>query len=146
MKNIWLLQQIIMQRLLAWGFLSVVVGLVLLPINAFWRGFGTQAIGWGGIDAVIAIGGGWFLRRRRARLLNPNDPTQLTREAGNLRRLLWFNAFLDVFYVLGGLVLVLVRGAKDKAWSGHGWGIMVQAGFLFFFDLIHALLVPKEQS
>ncbi|MCL4303476.1 MAG: hypothetical protein KJ077_47760 [Anaerolineae bacterium] len=144
--NIWQTQEILLSRLLAWSRLSLIAGLSLLRSNAFWRGVGLQAFGWGLIDAAIALLGRWSMYRRRAALPDPAAPAVLAQESRNLRRLLWFNAGLDVLYVLGGLMLVRTRGATDRGWRGHGWGIVIQGGFLFLFDLYHALLLAEEEQ
>ncbi len=136
-QNIWQLQRTIAYRLLAWSGYSMGAGLALLAGGPFWRGFGLQAISWGAIDAVIALAG-LGLAGRRASLPDPDGPETVARETRNLTRLLWINTGLDVFYVLGGLVLARTKGAADRGWRGHGWGIVVQGGFLFLFDLYHA--------
>ena len=38
----------------------------------------------------------------------------------------------------GGLLLVSTRGQSDPFAAGTGWGIVLQGGFLFIFDLLHA--------
>jgi carboxylesterase len=58
---------------------------------------------------------------------------------------LWINAGLDVLYVTGGFVLLHRLGARDPFVAGTGWGIVVQGGFLFFFDLLNAVTVPEEE-
>jgi carboxylesterase len=55
---------------------------------------------------------------------------------------LWINTGLDVLYIAGGITLASILGPGNPGWLGHGWGIMVQGAFLFFFDLIHAQAVP----
>lgn len=142
---IWNLQKLILARLLSWSRFSVIAGLGLLPLDPFWHGVGLQAIGWGVIDALIAI-----LARRslNAKLVRPEAaaPETQQREARNLQRLLWLNTGLDILYVLGGLWLAYRRGAANPKWRGHGWGIILQGGFLFLFDLYHALLIAKTES
>ena len=146
MHTVWELYNLISQRLLRWSALSVLIGIALILVGGtyildapFARGFGVQAIAWGLINAAIAQGGQWLASRRRGdRPESENDD----REAGRLRRLLLVNTALDVLYVTGGLILALTLGAEDPGWKGHGWGIVVQGAFLFFFDLIHALMVP----
>jgi hypothetical protein len=96
----------------------------------FWRGVGQQAIGWGVIDALIALIAG----RSTARSFS--GPT--------LRRILPINAALDVLYVLGGFIFAHTKGATDEKMRGQGWGIVLQGLFLFKFDLIHGLLVPHD--
>lgn len=137
--NIWRIQEIILNRLLLWSRLSIIAGLGLLQGSAFWRGVGWQAIGWGLVDAAIAIWGGRAMRRRYAALPNPEAPAVQAQESRNLCRLLWLNAGLDVLYILGGLIL-----QRSRNWRGHGWGIIIQGGFLCLFDLYHALILTKE--
>jgi hypothetical protein len=138
-------------RLLAWSGLSIAGGALL-----WWRGgpfaraFGVQALAWGAIDALIAAFG--LLGGRRAPAAGELAETSAVagataeREAQKLRRLLWFNALLDVGYVTGGVALLRTKGRSDPQWRGHGWGIIVQGAFLFVFDLVHALRVPRQQS
>ena len=142
MTSIWDLQIAISRRLLWWSGLSILAGSgLVLSGNAFWQGFGIQAIIWGVIDASIAL-----LGRHRARQRSPASysPDQLLQENRRLRRILWVNTFLDVVYVTGGIVLASLH--ESIFWQGHGWGIALQGGFLFFFDLIHAQIVPPGDT
>ncbi|MBN1812420.1 MAG: hypothetical protein JXA14_11325 [Anaerolineae bacterium] len=77
---------------------------------------------------------------------DPLAPEVLAREARNLRRILLINTGLDVLYVTGGVILALTLGGDSPFWCGNGWGIVVQGGFLFFFDLLHALGVPAPEN
>jgi carboxylesterase len=146
MRTVWQIYTLISQRLLRWSALSVLAGIVLILLGGthildrpFLRTTGIQAIAWGLIDAAIAQGGQWLaVRRRGDRSEAENDKE----EAHKLRRLLLVNTALDVFYVSGGLVLAFSLGARDAGWRGHGWGIVIQGAFLFFFDLLHAQIVP----
>jgi hypothetical protein len=70
-------------------------------------------------------------------------PAVQAAEKRKLGRILWVNAGLDVFYVLGGASAARTRGADDEHWRGRGVGIMAQGGFLFFFDLVNALLAGR---
>lgn len=135
---IWAFQQSLTSRLLAWSALSVIAGAGLQVGNAFQRGFGVQAAGWGLIDALIA-----GIGRRSAMRKEPTaTPALAAQEARRLRRLLWFNAGLDVLYVLGGLRLAQTKGRDNEHWRGHGWGIVVQGAFLLLFDVWHGLKTP----
>ena len=121
----------IMQRLLLWGALSTIGGIILqFTRKPFWIGVGQQAIGWGVIDALIALVAG--------------RSTSRSFSSQTLRRVLFINAGLDVLYMLGGFIFARTRGAADEKLRGQGWGIVLQGLFLFKFDLIHALLVPHE--
>lgn len=142
---IWDFQDVLSRRLLLWSALSIGVGSGLLIFGGpFWRGFGVQALVWGGIDAAIALFGRRSSRRRRD--AGPHGPEIFEREARNLRWLLWINTGLDVLYVAGGLALVLTIGAQNPFAAGSGWGVIIQGGFLFVFDLLHALAVPRKQA
>lgn len=144
-SSIWNLQKVILYRLLNWSRFSIIAGLGLLHLDSFWQGVGLQAVGWGVIDGLIAVIGRRSLNGRMARP-EAAAPEALQRETRNLQRLLWFNTGLDVLYVLGGLWLAYRRGAANPKWRGHGWGIILQGGFLLLFDLYHALLIPKTEQ
>lgn len=142
---IWDFQDTLTRRLLLWSALSIAAGIGLLIFgDPFWRGFGLQALVWGAIDAAIALFGQRAAARRRAG--GPHGPEALAREARNLRRLLWINTGLDVLYVAGGIVLLYTLAVQNPFAAGNGWGIIVQGGFLFFFDLLHALAVPRKEA
>jgi len=142
---IWDFQDTLSRRLLLWSALSIAAGIGLLAFgDPFWRGFGLQAMVWGLIDAAIAWFGQRSAARRRGR--GPHSAEALACEAANLRRLLWINTGLDVLYVTGGLVLLYTMAAQNPFAGGNGWGIIVQGGFLFFFDLLHALVVPRKEA
>jgi len=143
---IWDFQDTLSRRLLLWSGLSIVGGALLLAFAAspWWRGFGVQALAWGAIDAAIALFGQRAALKRRASGARGPEVFQL--EARNLRRLLWINTGLDVLYVAGGLVLVQTLGAQNAFAAGNGWGIVLQGGFLFVFDLLHALAVPRRDA
>jgi hypothetical protein len=144
--NIWQYYRVITRRLLAWSLVSVVAGVTLLLFDPLWQGVGLEAIAWGVIDAGIALVGGWVTRRRLAGLDDPSAPRVLFREARNLRRILLINTGLDVLYVAGGVALALTLGVDSLFWRGNGWGIVIQGGFLFFFDLLHALGVSMPEE
>ena len=119
--------QTIARRLLLWGAISTIGGVILqFSRRPFWTGFGQQAIGWGLIDALIALVAG----RSASRSFS----------SSTLRRILLINAGLDVLYMFGGFIFARTKGATDEKLRGQGWGIVLQGWFLFKFDLIHALL------
>jgi len=143
---IWDFQDVLSRRLLVWSALSVIAGalLVAFDASAWWRGFGVQALAWGAIDGAIALFGQLTARKRRA--ASAGGAERLEREARNLRRILWINTGLDVLYVAGGLILASTRGVENPFLAGTGWGVIVQGGFLFIFDLLHALAVPRREA
>jgi hypothetical protein len=142
--SIWQFSRILSQRLLVWNLVNLAAGLLLIQRGGFWRGVGSQCLGWGTINIGIALGGRFLTERRRSTLADPEAPSVVNQEARSLRRILWINAGLDVLYMLGGWRLAAVRGAEDAQWRGIGQGIMLQGGLLLLFDVIHALLVPDR--
>jgi hypothetical protein len=133
MNSLTTFSQTIARRLLLWGALSTIGGVLLqFSRKPFWIGVGQQAIGWGLIDALIAL----FADRSTSRSFSGQT----------LRRILLINAALDVLYVLGGFIFARTKGATNEKLRGQGWGIVLQGLFLFKFDLIHGLFVPNEMT
>jgi esterase/lipase len=127
-------------RLIAWSAISILIGVVLSLSGApFWRGVGLQAILWGAIDATI---GAYGLHSARRFTSKRQTEAQERQASQRMSRLLWVNTGLDLLYILGGVILILTFGRSSPEWRGHGWGIIVQAVFLFVFDWQHALRVP----
>lgn len=131
--------------LLAWGGASVAGGVAMAVVggrtgNRFLRAFGTQTIGWGAIDAALALGG--RARARRHRASPPTDPARAAAEAARVRRILAVNAGLDILYIVGGLAVAAGRGRTDRAARGHGLAAVAQGTFLLGFDAWHAARVP----
>ncbi len=139
--TIWDFQNKIIYRLLIWSAISVTSGVLLIFSDGiFWRDFGIQAVAWGLVDAAIAIFGYWTTRRK------PPETRQARQvkidEARKISRILWINSVLDLLYIAVGVTLVVFPGASNPSWRGHGWGIILQGGFLLLFDVFHALRVP----
>jgi len=130
-------QRLLAARLLIWSGLSVFAGGWLLLLGGAWlQGMGVQAMVWGVVDAAIALFALRSLGRQTA-----TDPAL---EAARLRSILQWNTALDVLYVAAGAGIVMALGAGDAFWAGTGWGVIVQGGFLFVFDLIHAAKIPRQ--
>lgn len=140
---IWNFQRQLSRRLLAWGQLSILLGFIAILSKGFWRGMGAQFIVWGGINMLIAAVGNNFTAKRYKGHNDPLNPQILHQESTHLSRLLWLNTGLDMLYVLGGYWLAH-RHRGRASWRGHGWGVIVQGAFLFFFDLFHAQRVPEN--
>lgn len=141
--NIWKFQDTLSRRLLIWAAASTLAGLFLSIFTpGFWQGFGIQALAWGGIDGLIAGFGLWLSRKRRKSAVDSTDPRLLEAESRKLRSILLINTALDLVYISGGILLTVALGRNNHLWRGHGWGIIVQGAFLFFFDLINAQCVP----
>ncbi len=137
---IWDFEKTLMWRLLLWAALSILVGVVLLISGSpFWQGFGIQALAWGVVDGIIV----WFGWRRVKQNLVVNDADQGdAQEASRIRKILWINNALDVLYIASGGLIIFTLGSTSAFWRGTGWGIIIQAMFLFIFDMWHAWQVP----
>ena len=143
--SIWQFQKALTLRLLAWAFACIVGGVWLLRLSQFWRGIGSQFVGWGAINALIALFGSASASHRMKTHPEALEPEFMDKETRSLTRLLWLNTFLDVLYMAGGFSWASRR--KDQNFQrGIGWGIVVQGAFLFFFDLIHGILVPPTRN
>ena len=141
--DIWRFQKGLLKALLGWAVGSIALGLGMRRGgDSFRAGVGEQFVGWGLINALIATAGGIGLMRRNNRGATDSAGGQ-TAEKRNLARLLWLNTGLDVFYVFGGAWYARNHGATDDHRRGRGVGIMIQGGFLFFFDLINAIRVGR---
>jgi hypothetical protein len=139
----WKFQDRLTLSLLSWAMASIASGLLLRRSkNEFRRGVGEQFIGWGLVNGAIAVLGQRGSQKKREKL-EANPTEALTREKNKLKRLLWINTGLDVAYMAGGWHAARTRGQMNERWRGRGWGIIFQGGFLFFFDLINALLLSR---
>lgn len=137
-------QRTLAQRLLFWGGLSIALGTMLNRMRSpFWRGFGFQFIIWGTIDALIALIAG---KSKPAQQVKDGilQLDQENRKKRNLASILWVNTVLDIIYVIIGLRINQSKGASNPLWRGQGSGIAIQGGFLFLFDLVHALWLSNR--
>ncbi len=136
---IWHYQTRISTQLFGWSAFSIFggVALMLLLSDPFWQGIGLQGVVWGVIDAGIAFFGQLGMRRKVARLDDPNDTRLQIEEARRLRRLLFINAGLDVLYVAVGVGLIVTFGVDNVFARGNGVGVVIQGAFLLLFDLFH---------
>ena len=135
--GLWRFQRRLTGLLLGWAAASIGTGLALQRGgDALRRGVGEQYVGWGVVNALIALIG----RRPPAAA---NMLVEVAAKKRTLSRLLWLNTGLDVLYVLGGWRLMRGRGATNARWRGRGLGIVLQGAFLFFFDLLNALALRR---
>jgi hypothetical protein len=140
--DIWQFQSKLTRRLLAWSALSIVAGVLMhFYPGRLVRGMAQQFVGWGLIDALIAIFGARAAERRASQLPDPLEDEITGAESRKLAKILWINTGLDLGYIAGGVALAATKGQKDPGWRGHGFGIIIQAGFLLIFDLFHALKI-----
>jgi len=144
--SIWEFSTRLTHRLLVWSVLSLLVAaLMLFSPNPFLRGLGIQFLVWGVIDAAIAYFGAKASEKKRSRLSEPDSVEAEAKESRWLERILWINTGLDVLYILGGVWLIRTWGAESLLWKGQGAGIVIQGGFLLFFDFFHAFFLRNQQ-
>jgi hypothetical protein len=85
-------------------------------------------------------------KKKQAALQATNAKGNIECETRKLEYLLLANTALDVGYVAGGVWLATERGKKDVYWRGSAWGVILQGGFLFTFDLFHAIWLRLERK
>ena len=145
--NIWDFQTRLTHRLLVWSALSVAFStLTFFSVNPLLRGVAFQCFVWGIIDAGIAFFGAKVSAKKRSKVPESDRGEEEAQESRWLSRILWVNTGLDVFYVIGGVWLMQNWGAESPLWRGHGFGIVIQGGFLFFFDFFHAFALRSLQK
>ena len=130
--------------LLGWAVGSVTFGLLQRQYkNDQQRGLGDQFIGWGAIDGIIAASGMAGMHKN-ARLLAADkiEPIKHDKDARQFEQVVWVNTVLDIGYILAGKSLVQ-RNPGNTYRRGMGWGILIQGGFLFLWDLLLALLIRR---
>lgn len=145
--TIWHFQTTLTRRLLIWAIVSMALSVPMLVItNPFVRGIGIQFLAWGAVDAAIAVFGARMSAKKQAGIKESEQAGSETKEARWLERVLWINTCLDVLYVLGGVWLAQTLGAESPLWRGHGVGVVIQGGFLFFFDFYHAWVLQGRRD
>ncbi len=124
-----------MRGLLRWAVLSVLCGVTLWLPGPAWSGFGWMMLGWGVINALVALGASRSVRARQS------APRPLRDEAKAAARILWINSALDVLYVGVGAAMILLSVLPMT--RGAGAAILVQGVWLLGFDLLHALRLTR---
>jgi len=138
--EVWSFSSKLTRKLLVWSVLSVLIAVITISTpSPFLRGIGIQFFAWGVIDGAIAFFGERASAKRKLKVQETGSEESEAKEASWLERILWVNTGLDVFYIFGGIWLMQTWGAESLLWQGHGVGIVIQGGFLFFFDLYHAV-------
>jgi len=114
------------------------VGLVLyLTTDGLLKTFGLQEMIWGSIETLISCAGLWHGRARlRAADAGQIRDDRYTEEMRRLHRFLTINVACDCVYFGTGLVIIFARGFTNHYALGHGLGIVVQALYLFIFDIV----------
>ncbi len=145
--NIWDFQTRLTNRLLTWSALSVAFSApTIFSASPFLRGVAIQFFVWGAVDAAIAYFGARASAKKRLKMAEAASAESEARESRWLENILWVNTGLDVLYVLGGVWLIQSWGAESMLWRGHGWGVVIQGGFLLFFDFFHAFALRRLRT
>ena len=87
--------------------------------NPFLKAISIQFLLWGIIDFILG--------------LIPIIRNKIS-ERKKLYKILFFNSFLDIIYILVGLILIFEFVFEGEATIGHGFGVIIQAIFLLVFD------------
>ena len=118
--NLYQLNRQISLFLMGWGLSSVILGGTLIFFdNSFLKAISIQFLLWGIIDFILG--------------LIPIIRNKIS-ERKKLYKILFFNSFLDIIYILVGLILIFEFVFEGEATIGHGFGVIIQAIFLLVFD------------
>ena len=135
--DIWQRERALARTTVAWGLVSVLVGLGLAERarDPWRRSFAMQTAGWGAVDLGIATLGSRLQDRRMRRLPDAYEPSAQEAERVTLRRVLLVNAAADAGYVALGVALA--RDPRPRL-AGAGVAIVMQGAFLLVHDSLHA--------
>lgn len=99
---------------------------------------------WNTVNVTLAGLGYW----QATRLDTKNASlTEAVKSHHRLRRMLLFNAGLDLAYGVGGFYLLeRAKNDQDQAarWRGYGRSLLLQGGFLLAFDAVLYLVVRNQ--
>jgi hypothetical protein len=143
--NIWNFQSQLTGRLIGINIANFLAGQRLQKFDGFWRGVGTQAVGWAVINIGIGVVGSIGTSRRLDKLDDPNTAEVQQEETRKLRRILAINRPLNYLYMLGGFLLAR-RNQDDAFLRGNGWGIILQGFILLLFDSHHLKRVKELEA
>lgn len=135
-RGIWAFQERVSTLLFNWNAVNIAFGLIAWARGGFWRGLGSQAVGWGVINWLIALIGSRAGNQRRLSLPNPDSASVFNKEQTQLRNILWVNWGLDFLYIWGGWRFLRRTTPKDSIRAGMGVGIMMQGALLLIFDTL----------
>ncbi|MBL06686.1 MAG: hypothetical protein CL773_02315 [Chloroflexi bacterium] len=111
--------------LTSWGLTSIVMGVTLLFFDVeFLRSLSIQFLIWGAVNFLLGI----------FPLIRNSVPNRK-----RLYKILLINSFLDVIYLIVGILLVLQIFFQGESAVGHGFGVVVQGLFLLVFDTYYGL-------
>ena len=145
--NLYRFQKRVLPVLLGWSAGSIVAGSFWLSSSRLrLQGFGSQFLGWGLIDGLIAIFGLKAAKNNADKFDRGEvNSTELQRQTKDFERILWVNIFLDFSYILfGSWITDRARNAERQ--RGIGLGIIFQGTFLLIWDLLLLLFMKANQN
>ena len=114
--------------LLIWGIINVIAGIFyLFPSTELIQGFLIQAFFWGLIDGIIGLLA--YLSKKELNL-------------EKIKKIFLINVYLDVLYIIIGVLLILF--ANSGILIGTGYGLVIQGAFLLIVDLYHYMHIKKK--
>jgi hypothetical protein len=134
-ESFFVWQERVLDVLLAWGAGNVLAGTAIaLTRSGTRRAIAVQAIGWGAVDASIAIYAQCVARKHatsaRAGMYGARHVQDRARQFGQL---LAVQTGADVVYVVAGSV---VAAKSKRPWvRGTALGVVIQGGALLLYDL-----------
>ena len=108
--------------------LIILVGTLFYFNNDFIRGIGTQFLAWGLVNSLIGI----FVILRKSQ-----------QSAKKLAKILLFNSFLDLIYLLIAIVLIFEIFINGDSSVGHGFGVLFQGFFLLILETYYGIRILK---
>ena len=113
--------------LLIWAVINMIAGIFYLFISSeLIKGVLLQAFFWGLINGILGL----------VALLRKN-----AFELKKIKKIFLVNAYLDVVYIVIGILLILF--GSNAFIIGNGYGVSIQGLFLFIVDVIHHGNVKK---
>jgi len=113
--------------LLIWGAINMIAGIFyFFSTSELIKGVFLQAFFWGLIDGIIGI---VPLFRKKEFALE------------KIKKIFLVNTYLDVVYIVIGLLLILL--GANLFIIGNGYGVVIQGLFLLIIDFIHYTHIKK---
>ena len=120
MSEVDKLKQDVGKRLIPWGVLSIIIGLILYfgLLNTILGGIGLQALIWGAIDVIIALS---IIYKQKEQSVTKIAKTV----SGSIK--------VDILVQIIGLVIIVVF-FQNPFYMGNGIGVIIQGFFLLVLD------------
>jgi len=120
MSEVDKLKQDVGKRLIPWGVLSIIIGLILYfgLLNTILGGIGLQALIWGAIDVIIALS---IIYKQKEQSVTKIGKTV----SGSIK--------VDILVQIIGLVIIVIF-FQNPFYMGNGIGVIIQGFFLLLLD------------